>query len=84
MRVRDSASQKGMRRWYFTNAGAWIPGSKPWIPAFAGMTSCGCHLWLSALLTSFDVMSTIWIILSYAMRVGPITPSVPTTCPSTS
>ena len=36
-------------------------------------------MWLSALLTSFDVMSTIWIMRSYGMRVGPITPSTPLT-----
>ena len=40
--------------------------------------------WLSALLTSFEVMSTIWIMRSYAIRVGPITPKVPTIWPSTS
>jgi hypothetical protein len=57
-----------------------------WIPVFTGMTArWRSHLlWLSALLTSFEVMSTIWIIRSYGMRVGPITPKVPTTWPSTS
>ena len=39
---------------------------------------------LRALLTSLDVMSTICTIRLYAIRVGPITPRVPTTVPSTS
>ncbi len=39
------------------------------------------YFWLNAFDTIRDVMSTISIIRSYAMRVGPITPSVPTTCP---
>ena len=38
--------------------------------------------WLNALETSLAVMSTIGMTRSYAMRVGPITPSVPTTRPS--
>jgi hypothetical protein len=38
---------------------------------------------VSALVTSFAVMSTIGMTRSYAMRVGPITPSVPTIRPST-
>ena len=37
-----------------------------------------------ALETSLAVMSTIGIMCWYAIRVGPITPSVPTTWPSTS
>jgi hypothetical protein len=37
----------------------------------------------SALESSFAVMSTIGITRSYAMRVGPMTPTVPTTSPST-
>ena len=38
----------------------------------------------SAFDRSFAVMSTIGITRSYAMRVGPMTPSVPITWPSTS
>jgi hypothetical protein len=40
--------------------------------------------WLSAEETSLAVMSTIGITRSYAMRVGPMTPSVPTMRPSAS
>src|SRR5690606_13462593 len=77
------------RRPNFDLTPVWVRNRTPRVQASGQTPSEGLNAyaaypwWLSALDSNREVISTMGITRSYAMRVGPMTPRVPTIFPST-